>query len=89
MIQIYHKTVARNVLLELDFAIDTRGRLAPAHREFYAQFGQYLEGCYGSAVATSELSFDAASAQNHANSTCAEPFVQHLCRLHRSCTDNL
>lgn len=78
MIQIYHKTVARNVLLELDFAIDTRGKLAPAHREFYAQFGQYLEGCYGSAVATGELSFDAASAQIHAANSSSTAFVLEI-----------
>jgi alpha-L-fucosidase len=31
LIQVYHQTVGRNGVLEMDFAIDRTGRVAPSH----------------------------------------------------------
>ena len=64
MIRIYHLTAGRNTLLELDYAIDRRGRIAPHHRIFYDSFGAWLDGCYGTpVVAARSLSFAAAAEQ--------------------------
>ena len=47
MIQVYHQTVGRNSVLELDFAIDMTGRVAPAHATIYEQLGDWIRSCYG------------------------------------------
>jgi len=72
MIDVYHKTVARNVLLEIDFAIDKRGKIAPSHRRFYEEFGAFLRACYGSAVAQGSLSFEQAAAQQGSGAVFVE-----------------
>ena len=46
MIQVYHQTVGRNSVLELDFAVDTSGRIAPAHAKVYEQLGDWIRTCY-------------------------------------------
>ena len=45
------QTAGANGKLELDFAIDRTGRVAPAHAARYAEFGAWIRQCYGSPVA--------------------------------------
>ncbi len=45
----YHASVGANGHLEIDFAIDRTGQLAPDHVAAYAAFGAWIEGCYGKA----------------------------------------
>lgn len=55
LISVYHNSVGRNTVMELDFAIDRRGQVDPAHAALYAQFGSWIRECYGNATATGEL----------------------------------
>ena len=48
MVQIYHKTVGRNGVLELDVAVDKTGRIRHDHAQRYAELGDYIRDCYGS-----------------------------------------
>ena len=47
LIYTYHSTVGHNTNLELDFAIDRDGLVAPAHAALYARLGDWIRGCYG------------------------------------------
>ena len=42
----YHSTVGHNTNLELDFAIDRDGLVAPSHAAMYARLGNWIRGCY-------------------------------------------
>ena len=56
MIAAYHATVGANTVLELDFAVDRTGRIAPDHAALYARFGAWRRACYGGApLAAAEL----------------------------------
>ena len=57
----YHHSVGANGHLELDFAIDRTGNVAPAHAALYAQFGAWITSCYGAPVARGALAPGAAS----------------------------
>lgn len=48
MMEIYHQTVGRNGVLELDVAVDGTGRVHYDHAQRYKQMGDYIETCYGS-----------------------------------------
>eukprot|EP00041_Stephanoeca_diplocostata_P020989 m.480671 g.480671 ORF g.480671 m.480671 type:complete len:634 (-) comp21709_c0_seq4:260-2161(-) len=50
MVQVYHETVGRNGVLELDFAIDRTGRVDPKHEARYGEFGDWIRTCYGTPV---------------------------------------
>ena len=50
MIQVYHNSVGRNTVMELDFAIDRTGQLEPSHAALYAEFGDWIKKCYGKPV---------------------------------------
>lgn len=41
--------------LELDFAIDRTGNIAPAHAAAYAAFGAWQRACYGTALASGAI----------------------------------
>jgi alpha-L-fucosidase len=47
--EVYHTTVGRNCVIELDFAIDRDGLVDPAHGARYRQFGDWISSCYGGA----------------------------------------
>jgi len=47
LIQIYHDTVGNNGVLELDFAIDRDGLVAPEHEIMYRALGSWIKECYG------------------------------------------
>ena len=51
LIDMYHKSVGSNSVMELDFAIDRTGNIDPTHAERYAEFGAWIRSCYGTAVA--------------------------------------
>lgn len=62
LIEVYHKTVGQNGVLELDFAIDREGRVNDTHAARYTEFGTWIRNCYGTPVANttgsgSQLSF--------------------------------
>lgn len=51
MIGVYHTTVGRNCLLELDLAPDRDGLIPPNHVALYKQLGDFVKSCYGKPVA--------------------------------------
>lgn len=55
LIAVYHASVGRNTVLELDFAIDQTGRVDPTHAELYGQFGGWISSCYGTPIASARL----------------------------------
>ena len=54
LINVYHQTVGRNAVLEMDFAIDRTGRVDPAHTARYTELGNWIRGCYGEGKALAE-----------------------------------
>ena len=46
MISVFHQTVGRNGVLELDFGINRDGLVDPKHVERYNEFGDWIRGCY-------------------------------------------
>ena len=55
LVEVYHQTVGRNCVLELDFAIDRTGRVAPEHTARYAQLGNFIRTCYGRPLAEAPI----------------------------------
>lgn len=58
MIEVYHQTVGRNGVLELDFAIDRTGQVAADHAKRYAELGQWIRDCYGTPVAEAQFGYN-------------------------------
>lgn len=55
MAVIYHNSVGANGHLEVDFAIDRTGGIAPKHAKAYLMFGNWIRSCYGKPVAEGSL----------------------------------
>eukprot|EP00045_Choanoeca_perplexa_P002682 m.25937 g.25937 ORF g.25937 m.25937 type:complete len:555 (+) comp11647_c0_seq1:3-1667(+) len=55
MIDTYHHTVGNNCLLELDFAIDDTGNVAPTHAAAYKGLGDWSRACYDTPVASADV----------------------------------
>ena len=51
LISVYHGTVGRNCVLELDFAINRQGLVEPTHAKQYAALGAWIRACYGTPLA--------------------------------------
>eukprot|EP00050_Salpingoeca_kvevrii_P006858 m.292192 g.292192 ORF g.292192 m.292192 type:complete len:631 (-) comp12583_c0_seq1:139-2031(-) len=51
LINVYHDSVGNNGVLELDFAIDRTGNVAPDHAAAYKALGDWARKCYGSPIA--------------------------------------
>ncbi|KAJ5794327.1 Glycoside hydrolase family 29 [Penicillium paradoxum] len=51
MIGVYHKTVGRNCILELDLAPDRTGAIPKEHATRYKELGDFINACYGKTVA--------------------------------------
>ena len=51
MIDVYHKTVGRNCLLELDLTPDRSGLIPARYAARYKQLGDFISSCYGRPVA--------------------------------------
>ena len=51
MIGVYHTTVGRNCMLELDLAPDPRGLIPDAHAARYKELGDFINSCYGRPIA--------------------------------------
>lgn len=51
LISVYHDTVGRGGVLELDFAIDRDGLVHPDHAQLYKQLGDWIRACYGKPLA--------------------------------------
>ncbi|KAF7302346.1 Glycoside hydrolase family 29 protein [Mycena chlorophos] len=47
MIEVYHQTVGRNCLLELDLSPDRSGLVPAAYAARYKQLGDFIRSCYG------------------------------------------
>lgn len=60
MIDVYHQTVGRNCLLELDLAPDRAGLVPARHAARYKALGDFIRACYDHPVAA-ELAADTAS----------------------------
>lgn len=43
----YHRTVGRNCLLELDLTPDRNGLIPPSYAERYKELGDFIKSCYG------------------------------------------
>lgn len=50
MIDVYHNTVGRNCILELDLAPDRSGLIPAEHAARYKQLGDFIGSCYGNPV---------------------------------------
>lgn len=50
MIDVYHQTVGRNCLLELDLAPDRSGLIPARHAARYKELGDFIRSCYGSPI---------------------------------------
>lgn len=57
----YHATIGANTVLELDFAIDRTGQVAPAHAALYKAFGDWRRKCYEHPIAYTTLQPGASS----------------------------
>jgi hypothetical protein len=55
MVMTYHATVGANTVMELDFAIDRTGNVAPSHAALYAAFGAWRRACYGTPLSSARL----------------------------------
>ncbi|OAQ78051.1 alpha-L-fucosidase [Purpureocillium lilacinum] len=51
MIDVYHKTVGRNCVLELDLAPDRSGLIPANQAARYKQLGDFIKSCYGKPIA--------------------------------------
>ncbi|KXG51082.1 Glycoside hydrolase, family 29 [Penicillium griseofulvum] len=51
MIDVYHKTVGRNCMLELDLSPDRSGAIPKEHAALYEQLGDFISSCYSKPVA--------------------------------------
>ena len=51
----YSATIGANTVMELDFAIDRTGNVAPAHAALYEAFGNWRRACYGTPLASAPL----------------------------------
>ncbi len=60
----YHRSVGANAHLEIDFAIDRTGNVAPDHAARYREFGEWAAACYGKRpLATDVLAAGVASVE--------------------------
>ncbi|ROW12005.1 hypothetical protein VPNG_05268 [Cytospora leucostoma] len=50
MIDVYHQTVGRNCLLELDLAPDRSGLIPARHAARYKELGDFIQSCYDSSI---------------------------------------
>jgi len=55
MVDVYHNTVGRNCLLELDFTPDRNGMVPASYAARYRQLGSWIRACYGSPVAPAQI----------------------------------
>lgn len=52
MIEVYHQTVGRNCLLELDLTPDRSGLISANYAARYKQLGDFISSCYSKPVAS-------------------------------------
>lgn len=50
MVDVYHQTVGRNCLLELDLAPDRSGLIPARHAARYKELGDFIRSCYGQPI---------------------------------------
>eukprot|EP01084_Bolivina_argentea_P065701 119754_1 len=54
LIEVYHDTVGSNGVLEMDFGIDQTGNVADNQATSYKQFGDWINSCYGTNIASTK-----------------------------------
>ncbi|CAG8982115.1 hypothetical protein HYALB_00003207 [Hymenoscyphus albidus] len=54
LVGVYHTTVGRNCILELDFSPDTRGLIPDSHVALYKQLGDFVRTCYNNPINSTE-----------------------------------
>ena len=59
MIDVYHNTVGRNCMLELDLSPDRSGLIPAEYAARYKQLGDFVRSCYGTPVAHGATRIDA------------------------------
>lgn len=79
LIHVYHESVGRNCVIELDFAIDRDGLVAASHAAQYRKFGDWIKGCYGGPPGFNNQ-YVAATKDNEiaGNQTSGKPFTLGL-----------
>lgn len=55
MIDVYHQTVGRNCLLELDLAPDRSGLIPARHAARYKELGDFIQSCYGNSILNEQV----------------------------------
>lgn len=58
MINVYHNTVGRNCLLELDVSPDRTGVIPDNYVSAYTQLGNFISSCYGNPIDPSNTKHD-------------------------------
>ena len=66
MIAVYHNSVGRNTVMELDFGIDRTGRVDPTHAALYATFGGWIKSCYGPSAVVAQAEASLTAVPEHA-----------------------
>ena len=61
LIEVYHGTVGRNCVLELDFAINRDGLVEPSHAARYAELGAWIRSCYSKPIAATNGTMSSAA----------------------------
>lgn len=56
MIDVFHQTVGRNCLLELDLAPDRSGLIPARHAARYKELGDFIRSCYGTSFSKDQVS---------------------------------
>ena len=52
LIDVYHNTVGKNGVLELDFAINREGLVDANHAKRYKELGNWIKRCYGEPISS-------------------------------------
>jgi alpha-L-fucosidase len=76
--EVYHTTVGRNCVIELDFAIDRDGLVDPAHEVRYKEFGNWVSSCYGPAPSFNSQAVASVKGQQLAGNGTNGQQVLHL-----------
>ena len=58
LIEVYHTTVGRNCILELNLTPGGNGLIPDDHVELYEQLGGYIKSCYGESIGEDQAKHD-------------------------------
>ncbi|KAL1853576.1 hypothetical protein Daus18300_011781 [Diaporthe australafricana] len=75
MIDVYHQTVGRNCILELDLAPDRSGLVPARHAARYKEFGDFIKSCYESFIPAKNSTADTGVALSFEQPTSIDRIV--------------